>query len=155
MWFFFFINTPLLFSPIFFLDKSSFFLSLSILAVICYLSINFIEINKLEDMGLRFSLWIMWRMKGQGFWHWRNTYFYNFVIQVLISSLSMETRSCLAYNILINVNIGTMHWNLILMFGVKSFVVIASLYWSSNIFLRDSGNASKNSFPDIVQSTEH
>ena len=46
------------------------------------------------------------RMNGQGYWHWRNTYFYNCVIQVLISLWSPEARTYLAYNIFVTDN-----WN--------------------------------------------
>ena len=70
------------------------------------------------------------RINGQGYWHWRNTYFYNYVIQVLISLWSPEARTCLAYNVFINVTIGTMHRNLIVMFGGKSIVINTSFYWS-------------------------
>ena len=46
------------------------------------------------------------RRNGLGYRHWRNTYFYNYVIQVLISLWSPEARTCLAYNVFVNDN-----WN--------------------------------------------
>ena len=99
-------NSFINFSPIFFLDKSSFFLSL--FNPCC----NLLFVHKLswdqqvEGWGDEIFLVNNVRIKGQGYWHWRNTYFYNYVIQVLISLWSPEARTCLAYNVFVNDN-----WN--------------------------------------------
>ena len=85
---------------------------------------------QVEGWGDEIFLVNIVRINGQGYWHWRNTYFYNYVIQVLISLWSPEARTCLANNIFINVTIGTMHRNLIVIFGRKSIVINTSFYWS-------------------------